>query len=61
MDQKIVIVGSGVFGLSAALHLSLHGYTDISVIDRLDQLKIGYSFEGGAKSRHCECRYKQAI
>lgn len=35
-DSTIVIVGSGVFGLSNALHLAKNGYKNITVFDRLD-------------------------
>lgn len=35
-DSKIILVGSGVFGLSTALHLASNGYTNITVFDRLD-------------------------
>lgn len=34
-DSKIIIVGSGVFGLSNALHLAKNGYKNILVFDRL--------------------------
>lgn len=33
-DQKIIIVGSGVYGLSSAYHLSFQGYSNIHVFDR---------------------------
>lgn len=35
-EDSIVIVGSGVFGLSAAYHLSKAGYTTVTVIDKGD-------------------------
>lgn len=35
-DSKIILVGSGVFGLSNALHLASNGYTNVTVFDRLD-------------------------
>lgn len=47
-SKKIIIIGSGVFGLSSALHLAQNGYTDITIYDRLDLLKLGYSFINGA-------------
>lgn len=33
-DAKIIIIGSGAFGLSSALHLAEKGYTNITVFDR---------------------------
>lgn len=45
---KVIIVGSGVFGLSSALHLTEAGYTDITIYDRLDLYELQYSFEKGA-------------
>lgn len=47
-DSKIIIAGSGVFGLSTALHLVENGYTDITIFDRLDLYKMQYSFINGA-------------
>lgn len=47
-DSPIVIVGSGVFGLSSALHLAESGYSNITILDRLDLFKLKYSFENGA-------------
>lgn len=46
--SKIIIVGSGVFGLSSALHLVKAGYKDITIFDRLDLFNLNYSFENGA-------------
>ncbi|WYZ36877.1 hypothetical protein EsH8_II_000383 [Colletotrichum jinshuiense] len=37
-SDPIIIVGAGAFGLSTAYHLSLAGYTDISVFDKHDQI-----------------------
>ena len=48
LHSRIIIVGSGVFGLTSALHLAKAGYTDISIYDRLDLLELGYTFENGA-------------
>ncbi|CCH45859.1 N-methyl-L-tryptophan oxidase [Wickerhamomyces ciferrii] len=45
---SIIIIGSGAFGLSSALHLIQSGYEDITVFDRLDLAKLGYSFDNGA-------------
>lgn len=47
-DSKIIIIGSGAFGLSSALHLVANGYTNIVIFDRLDLFKLGYSFDHGA-------------
>ncbi|XP_006461240.1 hypothetical protein AGABI2DRAFT_70165 [Agaricus bisporus var. bisporus H97] len=33
-DSRIVILGAGCFGLSTAYHLSLRGYTNITVLER---------------------------
>lgn len=33
-SSKIVIIGSGCFGISTALHLLRRGYTDVIVLDR---------------------------
>ena len=33
-SSKIVIIGSGCFGISTALHLLQRGYTDVTVLDR---------------------------
>ena len=33
-NDKVVIVGAGVFGLTTALELRNKGYTDITVLDR---------------------------
>lgn len=37
-SSKIVIVGSGCFGISTALHLLRRGYKDVIVIDRAPEL-----------------------
>ncbi|EXF79242.1 hypothetical protein CFIO01_05030 [Colletotrichum fioriniae PJ7] len=37
-SDPIIIVGAGAFGLSTAYHLSLAGYTDISVFDKHEQI-----------------------
>ncbi|ONH65778.1 L-pipecolate oxidase [Cyberlindnera fabianii] len=47
-DSKIIIAGSGVFGLSSAMHLIDNGYTDVTIFDRLDLYALGYSFMKGA-------------
>ncbi|KAL2870921.1 NAD(P)/FAD-dependent oxidoreductase [Aspergillus lucknowensis] len=33
-NQRIVIVGAGVFGLSTALHLAQNGFSSVTVVDR---------------------------
>lgn len=38
IDEKILIVGSGCFGLSSAYHLLKEGYKDVTIIDRSDVL-----------------------
>src|SRR5687768_5250444 len=46
--DPIVIVGSGIFGLSTALHLARRGYTDVTVLDRQPCDKLQYSYFQGA-------------
>ncbi|KAL1869339.1 hypothetical protein Daus18300_005551 [Diaporthe australafricana] len=41
--SKIIIIGSGVFGLSTALWLARSGYTDVTVLDMQDTAAAGYS------------------
>lgn len=41
--DRIIIVGSGAFGLSTALHLINAGYTDISVFDKDEEVPSRYS------------------
>lgn len=48
MGSKIIIVGSGVFGLSSALHLAESGYKDITIYDRLDLFSMRYDKNLGA-------------
>jgi thioredoxin reductase len=38
LSDPIIIVGAGAFGLSAALHLSQRGYTDVSVFAKDDRI-----------------------
>ncbi|KAJ5258508.1 hypothetical protein N7524_010064 [Penicillium chrysogenum] len=40
-SDYIVIVGAGAFGLSVALHLSLRGYTNVSVFTKDDYIPFG--------------------
>lgn len=37
-SAPIVIIGAGVFGLSAALQLASEGYTDVTVLEKDDQM-----------------------
>lgn len=37
-SAPIVIIGAGVFGLSTALQLANDGYTDITVLEKDDQM-----------------------
>jgi sarcosine oxidase/L-pipecolate oxidase len=41
--DHILIVGAGAFGLSTALHLSQHGYSNITVFERDDEIPSAYS------------------
>lgn len=41
-SSRILIIGSGVFGLSTALWLARSGYTDITVLDMQDTATTGY-------------------
>lgn len=43
IDSKIIIVGSGVFGLSSALNLVKNGYKNITIFDRTDYETEKYS------------------
>jgi sarcosine oxidase / L-pipecolate oxidase len=42
-SDSILIIGAGAFGLSAALHLRAAGYTDITVIDKDQEVPSRYS------------------
>lgn len=46
--EPIVIVGSGIFGLSTALHLARRGYRDVTVFDRQPCDELRYSYLNGA-------------
>lgn len=41
--SPVIIVGGGAFGLSTALHLSLAGYSDITVFERDEKIPSKYS------------------
>ncbi|KAI0484988.1 putative sarcosine oxidase [Xylariaceae sp. FL0804] len=47
-DQPIIIVGSGVFGLSTAIHLAKRGYCDVTVFDKQPYDSSRYSYFAGA-------------
>lgn len=49
-DCKILIIGSGVFGISTALWLARSGYTGITVFDMQDTLTTGYNPDKGVDS-----------
>ncbi|KAI0874595.1 FAD dependent oxidoreductase [Hypoxylon argillaceum] len=49
-DSKILIVGSGVFGLSTALWLARSGYRRVTVFDMQDTGSSGYNPGAGIKS-----------
>jgi glycine/D-amino acid oxidase-like deaminating enzyme len=38
LNVKVLIVGAGCFGLSTAYHLLKRGFTDVTVIDRSNEL-----------------------
>lgn len=37
-DESVIIVGAGCFGLSTAYHLLQRGFTDVTVLDRSENL-----------------------
>ncbi|KAK4061684.1 DAO domain-containing protein [Trichoderma simmonsii] len=41
--DSVIIVGAGAFGLSTALHLLREGYTDVTVLERGDEIPSRYS------------------
>ncbi|RYC65119.1 hypothetical protein CHU98_g1115 [Xylaria longipes] len=49
-DSKILIIGSGVFGLSTALWLARSGYRRVTVFDMQDTGSSGYDPGAGVKS-----------
>jgi len=42
-QSPVLILGSGAWGLSTALHLERSGYTDITVFDRAETIPSPYS------------------
>ncbi|XXG95303.1 hypothetical protein Hte_001564 [Hypoxylon texense] len=49
-SSKIIIVGSGVFGISTALWLARSGYADVTVLDMQDTASLGYDPLSGVDS-----------
>ncbi|OTA99759.1 hypothetical protein M426DRAFT_67223 [Hypoxylon sp. CI-4A] len=49
-SSKIIIIGSGVFGISTALWLARSGYKDVTVLDMQDTAATGYDPEAGVDS-----------
>jgi NADPH-dependent 2,4-dienoyl-CoA reductase/sulfur reductase-like enzyme len=37
-EKRVLIVGTGVFGISTAYHLLKRGYKDVTVVDRAESL-----------------------
>ncbi|KAL1584458.1 hypothetical protein WHR41_06267 [Cladosporium halotolerans] len=50
MNEPIIIVGAGVFGLSTAIHLAKRGYKDVTVYDRHSYDDSQFSYFKGADS-----------
>lgn len=46
-ESRVIIVGSGVFGLSTALWLARGGYKNVTVFDRCDFEKNHYNPSDG--------------
>lgn len=42
-DSPVLILGGGAWGLSTALHMIDSGYSDITVIERAEQIPSRYS------------------
>ena len=42
-DSPVLVLGGGAWGLSTTLHMLNSGYTDITVIERADQIPSRYS------------------
>lgn len=49
-SSKIVVVGSGVFGISTALWLARSGYEDVTVLDMQDTASAAYDPSSGVDS-----------
>ncbi|KAH3669509.1 hypothetical protein OGAPHI_001630 [Ogataea philodendri] len=52
--MKVIIVGSGVFGLSTAYHLAQNPENQVLVLDRLDLAAIRYDSLKGADGASCD-------
>ncbi|KAI0890851.1 FAD dependent oxidoreductase [Annulohypoxylon nitens] len=50
LSSKIVVVGSGVFGISTALWLARSGYEDVTVLDMQDTASAAYDPSSGVDS-----------
>jgi len=50
MNDSIIIVGAGVFGLSTAIHLARRGYRNVTVYDRHSYDQSQFSYFKGADS-----------
>jgi sarcosine oxidase/L-pipecolate oxidase len=46
-EDKINVVGAGVFGLSTALHLASRGYKNVTVFDKQPYDRTLYSYFNG--------------
>ena len=46
-SSPIIIIGAGVFGLSAGLHLAKRGYTNVTVIDKQPYNNSLYAYDLG--------------
>jgi sarcosine oxidase/L-pipecolate oxidase len=42
-QSRVVILGGGAWGLSTALHLTLAGYTDITILERAETIPSPFS------------------
>lgn len=49
-EDRIAVIGSGVFGISTALWLARSGYRDVTVFDMQDTHETGYDPEKGVDS-----------
>lgn len=56
-ESKILIVGSGVFGLSTALWLARSGYRRVTVFDMQDTGSAGYDPGAGIKSASADSQF----